>query len=152
MNNQILECFHNANEFLEVAGLIDDKRYIFFECGKTNYLSPLITNLSFSVELYFKTMIMFEKNNDEIVMGHKLKELFDILEKLNPVIAKQIEKDFNENYKFVIGFREIIKICNNAFTNFRYLYENGTKNIYTTALSNIASLLKMFCENHYNLK
>ena len=75
-------CLRNANEFYEVAQLLDKHR----EHGEYRYLTPCIVNLSFACELYLKYLLGRRTNNSK--NGHSLLDIYNNLP--SPEIKQQI--------------------------------------------------------------
>ena len=76
---------------------------------------PAIVNAAFSCELYFKSML-------ENPRGHKLKELFEQLDRETKL---QLRNEFNANFTKhpVYNFDIFLNDISNAFVEWRYVFE-----------------------------
>lgn len=83
---------------------------------------PFVVNAAFAIEVYLKALSLVHSHK---LHGHKLLELFD---KLPPKATAEIEAqsaDAAAGHKVESGrsFRDCLHAVNNAFVDWRYLYE-----------------------------
>lgn len=108
-----------------------------------NRMYPIVVNVSFACELYFKAIMMYRsKNKDEFNRGHELEKLFFALDYDDREYIKEKFKEKFENKCFC----QFIKDNNKAFENWRYAFQNAVDtNI--TELFGLVSILKEYVES-----
>ena len=106
---------------------------------------PKIALLTFSCELFLKTMLLCRKN-EEKVNEHNLQKLFERLpsEKKEELISKWQ----NENEGDLL---ELLSEFGNAFVEWRYAYEREKIDANITHLEKLAAFLKENAETTYGL-
>lgn len=142
--DQIVEAHILAGEYAEVAKLCEGK-YPLAETGFTRkYIIPEIVLLSFSAELYLKTIYM--KENNVSISGHSLKALFY---KLNINTKKQIFKIYKdlERPESFEEFMGELKLVSNSFEEWRYSYEKTTGNVHLYFLGDLVVTLRKYCDS-----
>ena len=109
-------CLDEANAFYEVA-----KHYTGIDkmLPPSRYVYPVITNLAFSCELYFKVLMIWRDPDDLFTTGHPLAELFDKLSEVDQIGIKRLYKPDFYNWDFDDAIGEF----NNAFESWRYAFE-----------------------------
>lgn len=122
MNNKLdpKKIYENAFAYKEGSDLITPKPLPPDSAGRERFRLPIlpkITCLTFSLELFLKTLLAIENTNK---FGHKFTDLYD---KLTPESKTMIGQ-----YLFNIGisqiqFEETLKEINNAFVEWRYVHE-----------------------------
>ena len=131
-------CLRNANEFYEVAQLLDKHR----EHGEYRYLTPCIVNLSFACELYLKYLLGRRTNNSK--NGHSLLDIYNNLP--SPEIKQQINEALDS--KWVRSFEESLLICDKYFVDFRYIHEKDDNwSVYTSDLFRVVHALYTVCNS-----
>jgi len=114
MNN----CLANANDFFEIACMIDNLRVEF----SYKYLSVFVTNLSFSCELYMKYILLKKSVDAKCLRKHNLLELYKTIQDKYSDIAKKIEDMYMEEEP-IHDVLFLLESDGNNFIDFRYLYE-----------------------------
>lgn len=132
--------FYEAQSFLTAAGIIAKKarptKFIEEEMDRNiGLIYAQYINHSYAFELLLKCIMIIE--NGYYFEGHNL---FSLFKKLNPLTQGKIIERFNEyNFKrrnlIYLGLFEDVDIlmvleeAGEAFTDFRYLFEDGKKNV-----------------------
>lgn len=131
MEKMTEECLEEANEFYSIY-----ERYERNAADLLNHLYPIIVNLAFANELYFKKLIMqhFPKKN---IRTHKYTTLFRMLpSKDKEWLTQKWEAEHHEELE------KCIKMGNNAFNEWRYAYEKEKLRINVSFLEKLAKILK----------
>ena len=148
MDYNLDECLQNANDFFQISCIIDRKRLEF----SYKYLSVLITNLSFSCELYLKYILL--KNGystKKIGRTHDLRSLFNCIQTCFLDVFKCINNFYKEE-KPITSIEQLLNRCGTNFLEFRYLYEHKKhKYVYTTDLAAFARALKKYCNVEFSV-
>lgn len=128
--------YWHAQEFKDAADAIYEK-----EPSK-----PVIVNLAFSCELYIKALLMMQRKNREIVIGHELNQLFL---QLDETLKNRILCETNIN-----DWDTFMKDSSNAFEDWRYFYEeNKAIRIgYIPELFRLADTLDKICTEIFSVK
>lgn len=120
---QTADTFHRAA--YEIVDLIfpeDDKS---IEGIRPEYNIPLIVNECFAIELYFKAILQYCNVEYETrgAKGHLLKTLYKQLpDKIQSEIKTLAETDMSDEQ-----FDEILLSCDNAFSQWRYYFDDRNK-------------------------
>ena len=105
---------------------------------------PEIVNLTLCCELLIKAILIMEKQGIEGIKGHKLDELFSMLQPLTQGIIKSNASIFD--------WDSFIKKSSNAFIEWRYLHEKDeVKCISICNLQKFFYSLKAYYEKAYPL-
>ena len=111
------ECLNEADAFYEVgkAYAVIDKML-----PPSRFVYPVIVNLAFSCELYFKALMIWRNPGDMFEKGHSLVKLFS---KLDKVDKDRIKELYVPNiYNWV--FDDAIEEFDIAFEDWRYAFEH----------------------------
>ena len=125
-----------SNEFYKITGIANKspKEINAFE------LIPITTNCAFSIELALKSLYYI--NNINKATGHKIKDLYNLTKAYG--LENFLLKDFSIN-----EINKILDQLDNAFVEFRYLYEqNKTLIISRTFLKDFTSYINFYCNNY----
>lgn len=82
-----------------------------------DYLTPMITCIIFSCELYLKSLLVFLKKDFE--REHSLNTLFKLLPE---ELQLDIENTFNKHCFKKTYFKECLKASDKSYTEFRYYF------------------------------
>lgn len=127
-----IQMFNLANAFIAAANRCNEPKI-----EQTGWMHPLlvpiVTNVSFSCELLFKTIL---KVHNISAHHHDLYKLFELLPKevQNEIIGKDDIESFTEN----------LKQNANLFEQWRYLYEISLQSINVRFLFNLAERLSAY--------
>jgi hypothetical protein len=91
-------------------------------------ICPFVVNAAFSAEMYLKCL---QEIHGEVAESHVLTALFKSLpNKVKDKINKAC-KNFESKYQIEQGilFKEHLKSINNAFVNWRYIYEKNNEHV-----------------------
>ncbi|HGZ7315363.1 TPA: hypothetical protein ACOL2D_004813 [Vibrio parahaemolyticus] len=138
-----------ANEFYDAATSIPvAKRH-----------AAYIVNLSFSIELYIKSLdvsqtIVFVEDNpfadssekviNARVKGHSLRKMFlKLRTEIRTEMLNEYEKQFDSNLD------SDLDSIQNAFVEYRYIFEKESASINLSAVERVANFLKQFTEQKY---
>lgn len=131
MEKMTEECLEEANEFYSIY-----ERYERNAADLLNHLYPIIVNLAFANELYFKKLII-EHFAKETIRKHKYIDLFHLLPpKDKEWLTKKWAEKYNENLEQKFGTE------NDTFVEWRYGYEKEKLESVLSFLKNLAELLK----------
>ena len=133
--------FYNAYIALERIHLTCD--------NPTHYLSPMIVNGAFSIEITLKAIlaknqIAYDKEHHLVVLFQMLPETFK-----NELLGYLVEKA--PEYKDPDKFAEEFLLISNAFADWRYVFENGAPAIDIRFLSAFANAAICTMFSHYNI-
>ncbi len=127
--------YWHAQDFKEAAEIICKK-----EPSKA-----VIVNLAFSCELYMKALLMLQKKNREIIIGHELNQLFS---ELDVTVKERILSETN-----IRNWDRFMKDSSNAFDAWRYYYEKDKSMIgHIPELFNLAEILDKICTEIFSVK
>lgn len=89
-------------------------------------ITPFVVNAAFSAEMYLKCL---QEIHGEVTESHALTALFKALPNKVKDRINKISKVFESHYKIEQGvlFKDHLKCINNAFINWRYIYERNTE-------------------------
>jgi hypothetical protein len=148
INAKPRDVFKSAIGFHETAKLLIENR---FHHREHHYGFPIEVNLAFSAELFIKSMLL----RDGINYGrtHQIKVLF---ERLAPEHHSAIEKRFDAEVKKneyisrieagnpVMQFKlnKVLEAGNNAFDEWRYIFEERDFTVYSFGLEELAKALR----------
>lgn len=113
---------HTANNFSSTVDYLFDfmSKYSNEHIVNRTIKTPLIVNAAFACELYLKTIIAFEKNEDK--NKHDLLDLFELLTvESQEIITNEALKKISLNT--TDEFIQLLQINKTAFIEFRYIYE-----------------------------
>ena len=131
MEKMAEECLEEANEFYSIY-----ERYSKNVASFLNYMYPIIVNLAFANELYFKKLIMQHSPKKDI-RTHKYTTLFRMLPpKDKEWLTQKWETEHHEKLE------KCIKMGNNVFNEWRYAYEKEKLKMNVSFLKNLAKILK----------
>ncbi len=119
-------------------------------------LSVLATNGCFSLELYFKLLIVIANfspinNSSEFYQEHHLSKLYDYLSEDNSTFTDELEKLF-ESVKFKNekkNLKEFLNSIDNYFIDWRYSFEKDKLSINLNVLSDLLNLLEKYSEDKF---
>ncbi|WP_028892377.1 hypothetical protein [Tenacibaculum sp. 47A_GOM-205m] len=135
-----------ANKFYETSKIVHH-----------SFIEPKIMNLSFSIELYLKslntkTTISKKGSTDfdtpilerklETTKGHELDLIFN---RLKPKDQNNLTSLYLEKYNS--NFRQDLFDIKNAFIDYRYSFEKDSLTISLTIIERLADFLKEYIEN-----
>ncbi len=127
--------YWHAQDFKEAAEIICEKEPT----------KPVIVNLAFSCELYMKALLMLQKKNREIIIGHELNQLFS---ELDVTVKERILSETN-----IRNWDRFMKDSSNAFDAWRYYYEKDKSMIgHIPELFNLAEILDKICTEIFSVK
>jgi len=126
----------------DTADLVIDEDTQYFKL-----IDPIITLLSFMVELQFKAIIL--NDNDTREKGHNLKKLFKLLDPAYQIILKEevskIYLEITDKSSDGFDFYTTLENQKNVFTNWRYSFEKGS-NVNIIFLKALKDSLYIFME------
>jgi len=106
-------------------------------------LTPMITSIIFSCELFMKLLIIHY--DIDLENSHNLNSLFD---KLPEDLQIDIEKNFNENILDKKYFRKTLKSNSTAYTYFRYYFSfKDSKSIHLKFFETFNDILYKKCKD-----
>lgn len=138
-----LTCLNEANAFLKSAEWSREKyEDNIFELA---YASVYAVNLSFSCELYLKSIYIYYNNTNSAPREHGLKKLFANL-------SDEVRKEISQNYtqtSHELSLEDLLEEQNDIFISWRYQYEErtGEMSFHYRDLYVFATCLKKFCNN-----
>jgi hypothetical protein len=91
-------------------------------------ISPFVVNAAFSAEMYLKCL---QEIHGEVRESHVLTALFKSLPNKVKDKINKTSKHFENKYQIEQGvlFKDHLKSINNAFVNWRYIYEKTTEHV-----------------------
>ena len=91
-------------------------------------ITPFVVNATFSAEMYLKCL---QEVHGKITESHVLTVLFKSLPNKVKDKINKVSKKFESQYKIEQGilFKEHLKNTNNAFVNWRYIYEKSYEHV-----------------------
>jgi len=119
--------FNQAQSFANAAANIYEKDLSSLP-RNSHSICPFIVNAAFSAEMYLKCL---QEINGEVIESHVLTSLFKALpNKTKDRINKNCKK-FESQYVVEQGvlFKDHLKNINNAFVNWRYIYEKRAESV-----------------------
>lgn len=138
-----LTCLNEANAFLKSAEWSREKyEDNIFELA---YASVYAMNLSFSCELYLKSIYIYYSNTNSAPREHGLKKLFA---NLSDEVRKEISQNYTQN-QHELSLEDLLEEQNDIFISWRYQYEErtGEMSFHYRNLYVFATCLKKFCNN-----
>lgn len=120
--------YNQAQSFANAAAHIYNKDLMSLPRNPQG-ISPFVVNTAFSAEIYLKCL---QNINGDTTESHVLTALFKSLpNKLKDKINKNCKK-LESQYEIEQGvlFKEHLKNLNNAFVNWRYIYEKNTEYVH----------------------
>lgn len=125
------ECLEEANEFYSIY-----ERYERNAADLLNHLYPIIVNLAFANELYFKKLII-EHFAKETIRKHKYKDLFRLLP---PKDKEWLTKKWTEKYNE--DLEKKFETDDDVFVEWRYGYKKEKLKTDLSFLKNLAEILR----------
>ena len=115
--------FAQANSFAETANLLYS-RDLFNSSYKGSTVAPFIVNACFSIEIYLKAI---HEAYGESAKGHDLSKLYDNLNESAKITIDSAANDVRPQYTLPMEatFESCLSELNNAFVNWRYVYEHN---------------------------
>lgn len=118
--------FIHALKFQKAAHLLNRN----LEQDSFALIVPYITNISFSIELYFKALLSSEGKDGDETKTHNLKKLFSILSETNQSRIKTLFIQFMATSKCPTSnddnsLNAVLEDISNAFVKSRYSYESN---------------------------
>lgn len=114
-------------------------------------MSVLGTNGCFSIELYFKFLMVIGSFNGgtlsgDHIKGHSLDDLYDELNNQNPQYVSDLESLYSQSkYKHSNAtLRDFLSGIRDYFIDWRYSYDSGTLNVNLNTLSDVLNLLESY--------
>ena len=125
-----------SNEFYKLTG-IADKSVMEIQALE---LIPITVNCAFSIELALKSL--YYANNTTKITGHNIKDIYNSVK--NCGLETFLLKDFSSD-----EIKTIIEQLENAFVEFRYLYEqNKTITISKSLLKDFTLYINSYCNDY----
>lgn len=131
------EILDRANQFRDATDILK----------KSNKVIPTELNACLACELYLKYLVNFEKDDirtkarNQLVVGHDLKELYDMCD---DGIRMQIKEKMDDDFE---AHLEKVKM---NFAVLRYDYEHEKVTYSPTFVIRFMELLSEICHCHYN--
>lgn len=138
------ECVKIAKAFWEIGKIADDMDTVLDM--KSNFLFPMAINYSFACELYLKALSLHMESSCR--RTHNLFELYNALDDdTKDLLARKYEKNEQNGYqKHFKDLREMLKVHQNTFVDFRYAYEEKMEgesiSIYIEDMRNLLEVLE----------
>lgn len=150
-NEKIIRLQYSANGFQNAFFLV----FASFQNNGTwdqdgDIMSVLGTTGSFAIELYLKLLMVVASfdcttNTGEHIRGHKLDELYDGLQSINPSFITDLEKDFQKsNYSFSSSLKAFLTSIKENFIDWRYCYDKGTLNVNLNTMCDTINILSNY--------
>jgi hypothetical protein len=91
-------------------------------------ITPFVVNAAFSAEMYLKCL---QEIHGQVTESHVLTALFKSLPNKVKDKINKTSKKFENQYQIAQGilFKEHLKNINNAFVNWRYIYEKNNEHV-----------------------
>lgn len=137
------ECVKIAKAFWEIGEIADDMDTKLDM--SSDFLFPMAINYSFACELYLKALSLHMESSCR--RTHNLFELYNALDAYTKdLLARNYEKNEQNGYqKHFKDLREMLKVHQNIFIDFRYAYEEKMKGesiaIYIEDMRNLLEVL-----------
>jgi len=106
--------------------------------------APFVVNAAFSIEIYLKTI---HKLYGKHIKGHKLSTLYKSLNEECKLIISQIAEETRHLYKIEKdkGFEYYLSELDNAFVQWRYIYEGSNERIHFLPTIYVMQVLDKTC-------
>lgn len=109
-------CLAEACAFYEVGKSYATSEHIL---GPDQYIYPVIVNLAFSCELYFKALMIWRNPDGSFNKGHSLVDLFDEISDTDKDSVKKLYIPKFSGW----SFESAIKEFDRSFDDWRYAFE-----------------------------
>lgn len=106
-----------------------------------------IVNSAFACEVFIKSLLVYHGENFEKLNGHGLRKHWNTYKKKDREKALLVEQGIrqwfdSDNEKI---FAELLKVCSNAFEQWRYIYEKSEGSVHILFLRGFALSLRTLC-------
>lgn len=129
--------YKEALGFRKTYDILNENAINIFNINEIDYLTPMITSIIFSCELYLKLLLVYLKI--DFKREHSLDALFKLLPE---ELQTEIKNIFNEKCSDESYFEKTLKSTSNSYTIFRYYFSYSDNiTIHLTFFENFNNIL-----------